>query len=82
MAYKVMCISVIICMSLFTTGNGKTHYIRSQLTNNSVTVAVNETFSVANVIEKLNTLSDESHFSLFFNFTLFPPGVSCNKCKY
>lgn len=57
-------------------GNGKTHYIKTQLTLNSVVIAINETFSVRNVIDKLNYLHDETACSLFFNFTLFPPGVS------
>lgn len=57
-------------------GNGKTHYIRSQLTANSIVFAVNETFSIGNVIDRLNSLPDEKNCSLFFNFTLLRPGVS------
>ncbi|XP_019859705.1 PREDICTED: uncharacterized protein LOC109587936, partial [Amphimedon queenslandica] len=55
-------------------GNGKTHYIRSQLTANNVVFAVNELFSVEKVIDKLKLLCDEKDCSIFFNFTLLPPG--------
>ncbi|XP_019857334.1 PREDICTED: uncharacterized protein LOC109585637 [Amphimedon queenslandica] len=57
-------------------GNGKTHYIRSQLTANNVVFAVNEMFFVGKVIDKLKLLCDEKNCSIFFNFTLLPPGKS------
>ena len=67
----------LIIREYFFVGNGKTHYIRSQLTANNVVIAVNEMFSIGKVIYKLKFLNDEKKCSLFFNFTLLPPGVSC-----
>ena len=57
-------------------GNGKTHYITQHLTANSTIIAVNEAFSVSQVINKLNSLKEQSNVSIYFNFTLLPPGVS------
>ena len=65
-----------VAFILFSIGNGKTHYIRSQLNANNVVIAVNEMFSVGKVIYKLKFLYDEKDCSIFFNFTLLPPGVS------
>ena len=60
-------------------GNGKTHYIKRQLTNcaEHITIAVNEAFSPLSAIEKLRSLSlHRKNIGLFFNFTILPPGVS------
>ena len=63
----------------FTTGVGKTHYIRKQLANcRSVTVAVNEGFEPIKAIQRLHVLPrTEKECAIFFNFNLIPPvGVS------
>ena len=39
------------------------------------TVAINEAFSEANVIHKLNSLPADKQCFLHLNFTLLPPGV-------
>ena len=63
-------------------GNGKTHYITSQLKQcpQSLHITISETFTVLNVIKKLNSIPiDEKGCGIFFNFTLLPPGVSVFK---
>ena len=60
-------------------GDGKTFYIQKQLKKHGtpfVTIAVNEAFSVGSVIKKLRELPQERNCSVYFNFTLIPPGVS------
>ncbi len=62
-----------------TVGNGKTHYIREKLedTSSHITIAVNEAFTCANAIEKLQHLpNDVSGCAIYFNFTMLPPVVS------
>ncbi len=64
-----------------TVGNGKTHYIREKLedASNHITIAVNEAFTCANAIEKLQHLPhDVSGCAIYFNFTMLPPVVSIN----
>jgi len=64
---------------LFIPGDGKTFYIKEQLKKapKSLTIAINEAFSVANAVRKLQSLSTNvKHCALYFNFTLLPPGVS------
>ena len=60
-------------------GNGKTYYIKQQMKfcteNCRATVAINEAFSEASVIHKLNSLSADKQCFLHLNFTLLPPGV-------
>ena len=58
-------------------GIGKTHYIIQKLkaipTDHHVTIAVNETFSIASAIERLTLLPhDEEECAVFFNFTILP----------
>ena len=64
-------------------GDGKTHYIKQQLSlsHSSCIIAVNESFTILGAIKKLLQLpSDQTNCSVFFNFTLLPPGrVSLNK---
>ena len=60
-------------------GNGKTHYIKKQLSHCSeqITIAVNEAFSPLTAITKLRSLTlYQSNVGIFFNFTILPPGVS------
>ncbi len=59
-------------------GDGKTHYIKKKLKEaaSSVTIAVNEAFSVASAIKKLQSIPmDSPDCAVFFNFTLIPPEV-------
>ena len=66
--------------SLTCTGNGKTHYIKKELTKctEHVTIAINEAFSPSNAIIKLRSIStSKENVGIFFNFTIPPPGVSC-----
>ena len=59
-------------------GDGKTHYIKSQLrnTDNSVTIAVNEAFTPVKAITKLRSLPlEKEECGIFFNFTMLHPGV-------
>lgn len=56
-------------------GNGKTHYIKTQLGKCCVLIAINEAFSTTNVLNSLNSLNDETEASIHINFTLLPPGV-------
>lgn len=61
-------------------GDGKTHYIQSQLKKcvESLKIAVNEAFTPLSAIKKLCTLpTDVSECAVFFNFTMLPPGVGC-----
>ena len=61
-------------------GDGKTHYIQSQLKkcSQSLEIAVNEAFTPLSAIKKLCTLpTDVVECAVFFNFTLLPPGVGC-----
>ena len=60
-------------------GDGKTHYIKEQLSLCSVhkNIALNEAFTPRNAIFKLRSLPLYlENVGLFFNFTLLPPGVS------
>ena len=62
-----------------TTGDGKTHYIESQLHHSPhpLRVTVNESFMPLNVIKKLSSLPfDVRNCAVFFNISLLPPGVS------
>ena len=66
-------------------GDGKTFYIQKELRRRgtpSVTIAVNEAFSVGSAITKLRELPQERNCSVYFNFTLIPPGVSDYKRQY
>lgn len=59
-------------------GDGKTFYIKEQLKKapESLTIAINEAFSVANAIGRLQSLSTNvKGCALYFNFTLLAPGV-------
>ena len=60
-------------------GNGKTYYIKQEMKSCTedcrATVAINEAFSEANVIHKLNSLPADKQCFLHLNFTLLPPGV-------
>lgn len=67
-------------------GDGKTHYIRKRLAdsmvNHTLTIAVNEAFSVENVIKKLLSIPPGMvNCAIFFNFTLLPPGVCFSKAS-
>ena len=58
-------------------GDGKTHYIKRQLSQSTsyCTIAVNEAFTPLGAIKKLRRLpSDQPDCAIFFNFTLLPPG--------
>ena len=60
-------------------GDGKTHYIKQQLDRSltSLTIAVNESFTPLKAISKLRTLPlNQKNCAIFFNFTMWPPGVS------
>ena len=59
-------------------GDGKTHYIKSQLrkSDSSVTIVVNEAFTPLKAITKLRSLPLENEkCGIFFNFTMLHPGV-------
>ena len=67
-----------MCIFLLFLGVGKTHYIRKELRKLTefVVISLNETFTVANAITKLNELNRENHqCGIFFNYTMSPPGV-------
>ena len=60
-------------------GDGKTHYIMNQLKNHSekLSIAINEDFSIGNIIKKLRSLSClNDDVGIFFNFTILPPEVA------
>ena len=59
-------------------GDGKTHYIKSQLngSQHSLVIAVNESFTVLNAILKLRSLPRDESCKIFFNFTIFSLTVS------
>ena len=65
---------------VFHSGDGKTHYIRRKMKSSQgrqLTIAINESFSAASVIQQLRSLPMESsHNVLYFSFTLLPPSVS------
>ena len=68
-------------LSFFPSGDGKTHYIQHQLArsppNCRLTVSVNEAFTPLKAISKLRTLPlNQKNCTIFFNFTILPPGVS------
>lgn len=59
-------------------GDGKTHYIESQLKQCPffLRIAVNEAFTPLSTIQKLSKLPlDTQGCAVFFNFTMLPPGV-------
>ncbi len=61
-------------------GDGKTHYIKEQLSSGPctkhLTIAVNEAFTPLYAISKLRSLPlYQRDIGLYFNFTLLPPGV-------
>ncbi len=56
-------------------GDGKTHYIRQQLSKSRATlsISVNEAFTPLNAIQSLKTLpSTATECAIFFNFTIYP----------
>lgn len=60
-------------------GVGKTYFIRQKKLPNLphyVIIAMNETFSVKNAIQKLSELSGCENSGVFFSFTINDPGVS------
>jgi len=62
-------------LSLFLSGDGKTHYIRKklqQLNKPGLVIAVNESFTPLNAILKLRKLPHDSTCAIFFNFTIVP----------
>ena len=64
---------------MMTVGDGKTHYIKKQLSLCSVqkTIAVNEAFTLSSAISKLRSLPlYHNGVGLFFNITILPPDVS------
>ena len=68
----------IVCVLPLPLGDGKTHYIKQQLSHSiaSLTIAVNEAFTPLNAISKLRTLPhNQKNCAIFFNFTMLPPGV-------
>lgn len=64
-------------------GDGKTHYIRQQLSQSrgSLIIAVNEAFTPLSAIKKLRSLPLIKDCAIFFNFTILPYQV-CLLCKY
>ncbi len=67
-----------------TAGDGKTHYIKSQLAqcSGACTIAVNEAFTPLNAINKLRSLPLTSkNCGIFFNFTFLPPGECVDESK-
>ena len=62
-------------------GAGKSHQIKLQIKNrglHSVTIAVNEAFTVETAISKLHSLPRQEGCAIIFNFTMVPPHVSSN----
>ena len=62
-------------------GDGKSQYILKKLesirsTAQTVTLTINESFSVADAIKELRALSLQSGNALYLNFTLLPASVS------
>ena len=68
-----------ICVScLRVLGDGKTHYIKSQLKRmrSSVTIAVNEAFTPLKAISRLHSLPlEKDKCGIYFNFTILHPKV-------
>ena len=64
-------------------GDGKTHYIKEQLSASAkvkqLTIAVNEFFTPLKAIAKLCSLPTKTA-AIFFNFTMFSPGVRLISC--
>ena len=61
-------------MYLFTTGDGKTHFVKRMLQKKveypSVTITVNEGFTTTGAILELNSLTEDAKSPIaFFNFT-------------
>ena len=59
-------------------GDGKTHYIRKELDDPCLVIAVNESFTPLSAILKLRKLPQNYSCAIFFNFTIVPSMV----CKY
>lgn len=65
-------------LSYIHAGDGKTHYIESQLQRCPffLRIAVNEAFTPLSAIHKLSKVPlDTQGCAVFFNFTMLPPGV-------
>jgi len=62
-------------------GAGKSHQIKLQIKNrglHSITIAVNEAFTVETAISTLRSLPKQKGCAIIFNFTMIPPHVSSN----
>ena len=82
MPHDLVCIQLVYGHA----GDGKTHYIKSQLASSqaSLTIAVNEAFTPLSAIKKLRSLPlTLKDCAIFFNFTMLPPtGVSVDDKWY
>ena len=76
--WTICIIYVYICV--YSTGDGKTHYIKKQLIGYQpyLVIAVNESFTPLNAILKLRSLPRDASCNVFFNFTILPSLV----CKH
>ena len=59
-------------------GDGKSHYICKKMAgpNPSAVVTFDESFSIEEAIENLQSLSLKTNAVVYFNFTLLPANVS------
>ena len=64
----------IIQLVIGNAGDGKTHYIKKQLSQSPgpLTIAVNEAFTPLSAIKKLKNLPLVKDCAIFFNFTILP----------
>ena len=73
-------------ISIAITGDGKSQYILKKLksissTAQTVTLTINESFSVADAIKELRVLPLRLGNALYLNFTLLPASVSYYLCN-
>ena len=62
-----------------TIGDGKTHYIKKQLCDPYLIIAVNESFTVLSAVSKLRTLPPDQKCSIFFNFSIAPGSMEVSQ---
>ena len=79
-------VTVMCFPSTVITGDGKTQYILKKLefissTARTVTLTINESFSVADAIKELRQLPLQTGNALYLNFTLLPASVSHSLCN-
>ena len=79
-------VTVMCFPSMVITGDGKSQYIHKKLefissTARTVTLTINESFSMADAIRDLRQLPLQMGNALYLNFTLLPASVSHSLCN-